>query len=124
MDEPTGKITVYYDGACPKCVRDRQLYERLAGKTGGEVCWFDITGRENRLKAIGIDPKRALSELHVKDKTGRIVSELEAYILLMNKVPLLKPLAWFIGLPGIRQLLARCYHRKVNRRLKRRGLID
>lgn len=124
MDEPIDKITVYYDGACPKCLRDQQLYEKLSGKAGDEVCWFDITGRENQLEALGIDPKKALSELHVKDKTGRVVSEMAAYILLMNKIPLLKPLAWFIGLPGIRPVLARCYHRQVNRRLKRRGLID
>jgi hypothetical protein len=26
------KVTVYYDGACPKCVRDRQNYEKLSGK--------------------------------------------------------------------------------------------
>jgi predicted DCC family thiol-disulfide oxidoreductase YuxK len=124
LNKQTDKIVVYYDGACPKCVRDKSTYEKLSGNEGHEVCWFDITGRENQLKALGIDPKKALSELHVKDKTGRIVSEMEAYILLMSKVPLLKPLAWFISLPGIRHSLARLYHWQVNRRLKKRGLFD
>ena len=122
MNDVEKEITIYYDGACPKCVRDRQNYEKLSGKTGDDVCWFDITGQENHLREIGIDPQKALFELHVKDKTGRIVSEMDAYILLMEKIPALKPVAWLIGLPLIRPLLARIYHHLVNRRLKKRGL--
>jgi predicted DCC family thiol-disulfide oxidoreductase YuxK len=118
-----GKITVYYDGACPKCVRDRQTYEKLSGKDAGGVCWFDITGRESRLREIGIDPQKALSELHVENEDGLIVSEMDAYILLMSKVPLLKPLAWLMGLPVIRPILAGMYHWQVNRRLRKRGLL-
>jgi predicted DCC family thiol-disulfide oxidoreductase YuxK len=123
MSEDKSKITVYYDGACPSCVRDRQNFEKLAGKVGEQVCWFDITGREAELREIGIDPHMALTELHVRDENQHILSELDAYILLMGKVPLLKPLAWLIGLPLIRPLLARLYHRMVIRRLQRSGRI-
>lgn len=114
------KIVVYYDGACPKCIRDRQNYEKLAGESGADVCWFDITGQDEQLRQVGIDPQKALTELHVSDKSGRVVSELDAYILLMNKIPRLKPLAWLIGLPLIRPLLAKIYHWQVNRRLRNR----
>jgi predicted DCC family thiol-disulfide oxidoreductase YuxK len=117
------KVTVYYDGACPKCVRDRQNYEKLSDKSGEEVCWFDITGQESRLQELGIDPQKALTELHVQDANGRIYSEIDAYILLMRKVPVLKPLAWMIGLPLIRPVLARLYHWQVIRRLKKRGVL-
>jgi predicted DCC family thiol-disulfide oxidoreductase YuxK len=123
MNQGKAKIIVYYDGACPQCIRDRQNYEKLAGKGGEQVCWFDITGREEELHKIGIDPRKALSELHVKDADGRIVAELDAYILLMRKAAVLKPVAWFIGLPLIRPLLANIYHRQVNRRLRKRGLL-
>ncbi|MBY4679095.1 thiol-disulfide oxidoreductase DCC family protein [Marinobacterium arenosum] len=115
------KITVYYDGACPRCVRDRQQYEKLAGKAGERVCWFDITGHEAQLRELGIDPARALKELHVRASDGRILSELDAYILLMRQVPRLAPLAWLIGLPLIRPLLARLYHWSVRRRLQTSG---
>lgn len=123
MDAENDKITVYYDGACPKCVRDRQNYEKLSGNKGDPVCWFDITGHDKQLRNLGIDPQKALTELHVKDENGRVVSELDAYILLMGKVPLLKPIAWLIGLPLIRPVLAKIYHWQVNRRLKARGLL-
>jgi predicted DCC family thiol-disulfide oxidoreductase YuxK len=73
------------------------------------------------LRDLGIDPAKALGELHVRDAGGRIVSELDAYILLMNKTPLLKPVAWLIGLPLIRPWLSGLYHRQVNDRLQGRG---
>ena len=95
----------------------RQRYEKLAGKTGESVEWLDITGKDEQLRAEGIDPDKALRELHVKDAQGHIHSEMDAYILLMSRVPMLKPLAWLIGLPVIRPVLARMYHYLVDRRL-------
>jgi predicted DCC family thiol-disulfide oxidoreductase YuxK len=123
MNQDSAKIIVYYDGACPKCVKDRLNYEKLAGKAGESVCWMDITGQEEQLREIGIDPRKALTELHVQDENQQILAEMDAYILLMSKVPLLKPLAWLIGLPLIRPLLARIYHWQVNRRLTLSGRL-
>ncbi len=117
------KVVVYYDGACPKCVKDRCRYEKMAGEQAAEVEWVDITGREEQLRQLGIDPQLALTELHVKDQDQRIVSELDAYILLMKRVPKLKLFAWLLGLPLIRPLLAKLYHWQVNRRLRRDGRL-
>jgi len=121
MDMPKGKLVVFYDGSCPSCIKDRERYEKLAGETGESVEWLDITGKDEQLRAEGIDPDKALRELHVKDAQGRIHSEMDAYILLMSRVPVLKPLAWLIGLPMIRPILARIYHYMVNRRLEKSG---
>jgi len=123
MNVEKKKITVYYDGACPSCIKDRENYEKLAGKNGEDVCWFDITEQNAHLRNIGIDPHKALSELHVRDEHQQIVSELDAYIVLMSRVSLLKPLAWLIGLPVIRPLLSSLYHRMVNRRLRKSGRL-
>ena len=123
MATDLGKITVFYDGACPVCVRDRRNYEKLAGKNADSVCWFDITGRDGELRALGIDPRKALTELHVRDEDNKVHSELDAYILLLGRVPLLKPLAWLVGLPAIRPFLARHYRRGVVQRLVRSGRL-
>lgn len=112
------KLTVYYDGACPRCRRDRIRYERWAGEAGDKVEWFDITNRDETLRQCGIDPSKALRELHVRDDNGRIHRELDAYILLMRQVSALRPLAMLIGLPGIRQILSRFYRTWVLRRLR------
>lgn len=118
------KLIVYYDGSCPSCVRDRTFYEQMAGSKKDEVEWCDITGKEDVLRQEGIDPKQALQELHVKTPTGRVVRELDAYIILMQRTRLLKPLAWLIGLPLIRPALARLYHFMVQRRLRRTGRLS
>jgi predicted DCC family thiol-disulfide oxidoreductase YuxK len=123
MNQDNPKIIVYYDGACPKCVKDRRSYEKLAGKACENVCWTDITGQEGLLRGIGIDPHKALTELHIQDENRKIHSELDAYILLMGKVPLLKPLAWLIGLPLIRPILAKIYHWQVSQRLRLSGRL-
>jgi len=112
-----GKLVVFYDGSCPACIKDRRWYEKLAGKTGESVEWLDITGRDDELRREGIDPDKALRELHVKDNEGGVHREMDAYILLMSRVPVLKPLAWLIGLPVIRPALAWLYHRWVAKRL-------
>lgn len=117
------KITVYYDGACPSCVKDRKNYERLASKNRHDVTWLDITDKDDELREMGIDPHKALRELHIKDENQNVISEIDAYIILMHKVPVLKPLAWFIGLPVIRPMLSKIYHWQVNRRLRRDGRL-
>lgn len=121
MAPSKNKVVVYYDGACPKCIRDRRRFERLAGANAQDVCWFDITDQDDELNRLGIDPRKALKELHLKDERGQILSELDAYILLMQKTIWLKPLAWLLGLPMLRPRFARAYHRMVERRLKREG---
>ena len=93
MGETIPKSTVFDDGAGPRCVRDRAPYEPWAGPAGASVCGFDLTGQDERLRALGIDPRRALTELPVLDEHQRVRSELDAYILLMERVPRLKPLA-------------------------------
>ncbi len=123
MNTRVSKITVYYDGACPACVRDRAQYEKLAGDTGDRVSWVDITGRDEQLRQIGIDPDKAMRELHVVDEQQRVLVELDAYIALMRRVPALKPLAWLIGLPVIRPLVSGIYRWQVERRLRREGRI-
>lgn len=123
MNKSVNKITVYYDGACPRCVKDRNNYQAIAGARADDVCWFDITNHEQELEQLGIDPKKALTELHLKTANGTILSELDAYIMLMQPIPLLKPVAWLISLPGIRPLLSRCYHYAVTRRLRKQGRL-
>ena len=116
------KITVFYDGACPRCVDDRFNYERLDSNEG-DVIWFDITGKEEELKALGVDPKAALLELHIRDQNGEIRSELDAYQVLMARIPQYRLIGWLIGLPVIKPIAAALYHWMVKRRLKKEGRL-
>ncbi|MCG2836014.1 DUF393 domain-containing protein [Photobacterium sp. WH77] len=117
----TSKITVFYDGACPTCVRDRKWYESWLGQHPHLVEWYDITGKDEELAAMGIVPDEALRELHVQDNNGAVHKEMDAYILLLKQIWWMRPVAWLMGLSGIRQVLSAVYRRMVDQRLAREG---
>ncbi len=123
MPESDNKITVFYDGACPRCIRDRVDYERLDPEADKQVEWFDITGHDQELIELGINPRKALTELHIRTADGRILSELDAYRVLMARIPRYRLLGWLIGLPLIRPVASNLYHWMVTRRLRRQGRI-
>jgi hypothetical protein len=96
---------------------DRLNYKKLADKAGENVCWMDNRpGRAAEYNRYA--PHKALTKLHVKDENQQILSGMNTHILLMSKVPLLRPLTWLIEMPLIRPLLAGIYHWQVNRRLR------
>jgi predicted DCC family thiol-disulfide oxidoreductase YuxK len=121
-DDAKPALRVYYDGACPICRRDRARYERWAGEAGREVAWYDLTEHREALREKGIDPDAALMSLHVEED-GHLAEGIDAYVLLMRRVPRLRPLAWLIGLPGFKPLLRGGYDRWVRRRLAREGRL-
>lgn len=116
-------LKVYYDGICPGCRRDRARYERWAGEAGKRVAWCDVTEHQDLLREKGIDPQAALLSLHVEEEGGPISEGIDAYVLLMRRVPRLRPIAWLIGLPGLKQMLRRLYDGWVRRRLAREGRL-
>ena len=110
--------TVFYDGACPTCVRDRRWYESLL-RNKNTVVWCDITNKDDELRKLGIEPYKALTELHIKDEQNRIWSEIDAYVVLMKKIPVLAWLAWLLDKPGIHFVASKLYRYWVKRRLIR-----
>ncbi len=116
-------LKVYYDGICPGCRRDRARYERWAGEAGKRVAWRDVTEHQDLLREKGIDPQAALLSLHVEEEGGPIREGIDAYVLLMRRVPRLSSIAWLIGLPGLKQMLRRLYDGWVRRRLAREGRL-
>ncbi|PSU35895.1 thiol-disulfide oxidoreductase DCC family protein [Photobacterium lutimaris] len=116
------KLTIFYDGACPSCVDDRNWFTRRLSHPDN-VNWCDITGKEDYLKSLGIDPYLAVKELHVMNDNGAIYKELDAYILLFKQVWYLRPLAWIMAIPLVKGQLSRWYRKTVDRRLAGQGRI-
>lgn len=116
-------LKVFYDAACPICRRERSRYESWAGEAGETVTWADVNTHETRLRERGVTPQEALLSLHVEDHRGRLVEGIDAYVLLMERVPRLRPFAWLIDLPGVKAVLTWVYRRWVRRRLAREGRL-
>lgn len=118
-------IRVFYDQACPSCRKDRVFYEGLNQSSQDEVDWVDVNDPKACLIEKGIDPKQALLALFIEieneDGSRTVLSEIDAYIVLMQRTRLLKPLAFLIGLPLIRPMLSSLYRNWVIRRLTRQG---
>lgn len=116
---------MYFDGACPKCIRDRKNYLKLAGGRAENIIWVDITNREKELIALGIYPSEALHSLHIRlefsNHESVILKELDAYTILMKHTKLLKPLGWLISLPVIKPTLSKLYKSMVRKRLNDSG---
>lgn len=115
------KITVYYDGACPSCQKDRRTYERLTGKNS--VHWCDISCHQDTLKDKGIHPDDALMRLHIETEQGEIISDIESYFILLEKVVWLRPFLWIINRPWLKNKLRKHYHRWVHQRLQAEGRL-
>jgi predicted DCC family thiol-disulfide oxidoreductase YuxK len=120
-------IRVFYDQACPSCRKDRVFYEGLHQAEADQVDWVDANDPKACLIEKGIDPKQALLELYIEieneDGSREILSEIPAYVVLMQRTRLLKPLSILIGLPLIRPMLSRLYRRWVKQRLQRQGRL-
>ncbi|WP_286236583.1 thiol-disulfide oxidoreductase DCC family protein [Neptuniibacter halophilus] len=123
MNDPRGKITVFYDGSCPRCIQDRKNYEAKEPANLEPVEWFDITGQEKLLQQLGIEPYKALTELHVRNPDGEILSELDAYQVLCRRIPEYRLVGWLIGLPFIRPVASGLYRWMVRRRLRKQGRL-
>lgn len=118
----SAQLKVYYDAACPLCRRERQRYESWQKAAEG-VEWLDVNTHDEHLSARGVVPREALLSLHVEDAAGQFHDGIDAYVLLMRRVPRLKLLAWVIGLPVIKPVLTWIYDRMVRRRLARDGRL-
>ena len=113
------KIRVYYDAACPICQRDRRRYERFRQTIPIE--WCDINTQAELLKAKQIDPQKALLELHIETPDGTVTSNINAYVILLNNIPLLRPIAWLLNLNTIKNFTQHHYRKSVDKRLRQQG---
>ncbi|MGR9107899.1 MAG: thiol-disulfide oxidoreductase DCC family protein [Gammaproteobacteria bacterium] len=115
------KITVYYDGACPRCLKELAFYEFFDRNRGVE--WFDIVGNEPVLREHGIDPDEALQRLHLRMPDGTVVKDMDAFIVLWRQVLIFRPLAWLLAVPPLKAFAEKNYARLTLKRLRRQGRL-
>ncbi|WP_062267079.1 thiol-disulfide oxidoreductase DCC family protein [Endozoicomonas arenosclerae] len=113
------KIRVLYDGLCPLCVKEVARWRNA--RFSSEVEWFDITGQEKVLEDWGIDPQKALLELHTMTDSGQVYTSIDSYALLLKELPRWSWLGRFMSLPGLKQFLKWTYDWMTKVRLKKEG---
>lgn len=97
------RLTVWYDGACPLCLREIGLMRRLDRR--GAIRFVDIVGDG----ACPIDRASLLARFHAQEDGRPIVSGAAAFAAMWRQIPVLAPLGHAARVPPILWALERCY---------------
>lgn len=84
-DEP---VTVYYDGLCPVCSREVAMYQRLDRPR--QIRWQNLLA--GAVDSIDLDAAYRL--LHVRDADGQLHVGFAAHLLMWERLPGFRLLAW------------------------------
>ena len=118
--EGSAQATVYYDGACPVCSREVGLYQRLDRSCS--IKWHDVSVDAGDLAKDGVDQTDALDRLHARMPNGNLAIGVDAFVVIWERVPILKPLALLAHLTPVRWILDRGYAWYAPRRKRLTGL--
>ena len=100
---------VFFDGACPLCRREIAHYRRIDRVQ--RLHWVDAATEAKILAAHGLDPERAMAELHVLDGNGRWQRGVDAFLVIWSHLPRYRWLARLIAIFGLRTPLGFIYRR-------------
>ncbi|MEE1877476.1 thiol-disulfide oxidoreductase DCC family protein [Altererythrobacter litoralis] len=81
------QLTVWYDGACPLCLREIALMRRLDRRDTIEFVDVTRSAAEN----CPIDQAQLLERFHASED-GKLLSGAEAFAAMWRAIPLLRPL--------------------------------
>ena len=100
------ELTVLYDGACPLCRREINVYRNLRSDT--TVCFADISDGSQPLPA-GTTRQQLLARFHVQRDSGELLSGAQAFLALWAVLPGWRWLALLGRLPGLGWLMEHAY---------------
>lgn len=99
------KVIIYYDGACPLCMREIAFMRRLDWR--GAIDFHDVASPDT---VCPIDRRELLARFHASED-GVMLSGAAAFAAMWRAIPLLKPLGWAARNPVVLALLERLYIR-------------
>ncbi len=98
-------LIVYYDGACPLCLREIALMRRLDRRRSIE---FVDVSRPEAAAACPIRPADLLARFHASED-GHLLSGAAAFAAMWRAIPVLRPLGLAARVPVVLALLERLY---------------
>jgi predicted DCC family thiol-disulfide oxidoreductase YuxK len=110
--------TVFYDGACPLCIREINHYRRLRG--ADHLIWVDISNDRGMLAVHGLDRETAMARFHVLDAEGEWQTGARGFIELWSNLPAYSWLARLLRSLHLETMLDWAYTRFARWRLQRR----
>ena len=118
---PDLAIDVFYDGACPVCLREVRMIRRLDRR--GRVGFKDIAAPDFDPVEAGIRMDDLMDRIHGRLPDGSLVTGVEVFRVIYAAVGF----SWLVALtrlPGLRQLLDVLYRWFARNRLRLTGRCD
>ena len=112
------KLTIWYDGACPLCIREIALMRRLDWR--GAIDFLDIAPAD---AVCPLDRQLMLARFHARED-GVILSGAAAFAAMWRAIPVLKPLGFVARNAVILSLLESLYLRFLKFRPRLQKLLD
>jgi predicted DCC family thiol-disulfide oxidoreductase YuxK len=102
----TKTCTVIYNGSCPICSREIDMYVGRVRAFGGSLKFADLN--ETDLAAFGLTSDQAARRLYVV-QDGELLAGVDAFVVLWRETPGFAWLARLVALPGVRQVAGIVY---------------
>lgn len=112
------KVIVWYDGACPLCIREIAFMRRIDWRRAIE--FLDIAPAD---AVCPLDRELMLARFHASED-GVILSGAAAFAAMWRAIPLLKPLGFLARNAVILDILERLYLRFLKIRPHLQKLLD
>ncbi len=126
--------TVLYNGACPICAREIDVYRVAADRAAAPVAFRDVTdpATVDLLAHLGLSEDAAVRRFHVV-RQGEVLGGIDGFVALWMDLPGWRWLGRLVGSRAVRPLAARIYdhlaapllyalHRRRQRRRDRKAL--
>lgn len=78
------KLTVYFDGSCPLCVREISLLRRL---DGGKRIVFEDVSPPDATPSCPIEREALMARFHARLPDGRLVEGAQAFTESWSRIP-------------------------------------
>jgi len=102
----SGPVKVWYDGACPLCLREIALMRRLDRR--GRITFVDVAGSAD--PSCPVDRAQLLARFHAEED-GVIHDGAAAFAAMWRAIPVLRPLGLAARNPRVLRLLEAAYIR-------------
>lgn len=96
-------VTVWYDSACPLCLREIRFMRRLDRRRA--IRFVDVHEGVD----CPLDPQTLLARFHARERGEALVSGAAAFAAMWRSIPLLRPLGLLARNPVVLSLLERAY---------------
>ena len=104
MADPVTSLTVWYDGACPLCIREIAVMRRLDKRSA--INFVDVAPED---AACPIDRTLLLARFHAQEAGQPVVSGAAAFAAMWRVIPVLRPLGLIARNSVVLALLERTY---------------